>query len=123
MRDYYESKQWKGTVALAIVVLLGIFVAEIGLHVSAEDPNISIVELLSMGVLGANFAMGYAAAPYKSGFLKSHVLDLLAFVPLWAALRFAEMDYTVLRVLKIGSHVSDISGIEYILSSMKYRIG
>jgi len=124
MREVYEARAWRETVTLALCALVALLFAEFALGMHASDGNLQAVEILSLSVLGSNLAMGYAVSFDKASFLRGHAIELFALIPLFGLLRFAEYDYALVRLLRVGAHADWIGeGAGYALSAVRYRFG
>jgi len=124
MRDIYESRAWRETVVIAVIVLAFVVVFEFISGIPPSASGFAAVEALAFCVLTSNLAMGYSLAMRKREFLVRHAFDLAMMLPVFDILRVAQYDYAFVRLLKLGTHFDTLSeGAGYAVDVMRYRLG
>ena len=123
MRRIYNSRPWKAAVSLALVALIAVLAIEFLFPGHQHHGMLVAMDIAAIGTLAANLAMGYSLAPYKDVFLRSHAFELIAVIPLWGMLRVAEYDYLLLRLFRTGSHFGLFEDVNWLVDSLRYRMG
>lgn len=122
MRDLYDSKGWKTLVSIALCTLVAVIVLEHMFPDHALRIFLTFLDFCAIGILAANLAIGYYHATYKDIFLKQHVLELIALMPLWGMLRLAEYDYLALRLFRTTSHFGVFEDAGLLFDALRYKI-